>query len=83
MNTEDGDHKRARGVLEDAVKVDPDLGEPRYALAENYLRHGSIDLALTLLESSLRQRYVGAPEVYLAIGKRLEFAGQTNHSKLR
>ena len=75
--TADGDHDRARGVLEYAVRVDPDLGEPRYALAENYLRHGSSDSALRLLESSLRLRYVGAPEVYLAIGKRLEFAGRS------
>lgn len=75
--TEDGDYDRARVALEDAVKSDPDLGEPRYALAENYLRHGKSDSALTLLESSLRHRYVGAPEIYLAIGKRLEFSGRS------
>jgi tetratricopeptide (TPR) repeat protein len=74
--TEDGEPDRARAVLEDAVKIDPDLGEPRYALAENYLRHGKSDSALTMLESSLRRRYVGAPEIYLAIGKRLEFTGR-------
>jgi O-antigen ligase/tetratricopeptide (TPR) repeat protein len=75
--TEDGDHDRARVALEDAVKSDPDLGEPRYALAENYLRDGESDSALVLLESSLRHGYVGAPEIYLAIGKRLEFAGRS------
>lgn len=75
--TEDADPDRARMVLEDAVKVDPDLGEPRYALAENYLRDGKNDSALTLLESSLRHHYVGAPEIYLAIGKRLEFSGRS------
>jgi O-antigen ligase len=75
--TEDGEHDRARTALEDAVKSDPDLGEPRYALAENYLRYGKSDSALTLLESSLRRRYVGAPEIYLAIGKRLEFSGRS------
>jgi O-antigen ligase/tetratricopeptide (TPR) repeat protein len=74
--TEDGEPDRARAVLEDAVKIDPGLGEPRYALAENYLRHGKSDSALTMLESSLRRRYVGAPEIYLAIGKRLEFTGR-------
>jgi hypothetical protein len=30
-----------------------------------------------MLESSLRNRYVGAPEIYLAIGKRLEFSGRS------
>jgi len=74
--TEEADPDRARMVLEDAVKIDPELGEPRYALAENYLKDGKSDSALTLLESSLRHHYVGAPEVYLAIGKRLEFSGQ-------
>jgi O-antigen ligase len=75
--TEDGDRDRARVVLEEAVKSDPDLGEPRYALAENYLRDGKSDSALTMLESSLRHRYVGAPEIYLAIGKHLEFSGRS------
>jgi O-antigen ligase len=75
--TEDGDDDRARTVLEDAVKSDPNLGEPRYALAENYLRHGRSDSALASLESSLRHGYVGAPGVYLAVGKRLEFSGRS------
>jgi O-antigen ligase len=75
--TEEAEPDRARMVLEDAVKVDPDLGEPRYALAENYLRDGKNDSALTLLESSLRHGYFGAPEIYLAIGKRLEFSGRS------
>jgi tetratricopeptide (TPR) repeat protein len=75
--TEDGDHDRARVVLAEAVKSDPELGEPRYALAENYLKDGKSDSALTLLESSLRHRYVGAPEIYLAIGKHLEFSGRS------
>jgi O-antigen ligase len=75
--TEEADPDRARLVLEDAIKIDPDLGEPRYALAENYLRDGKHDSALTLLESSLRHHYVGAPEIYLAIGKRLEFSGRS------
>ncbi len=75
--TENDDPDRARIALEDAVRSDPDLGEPRYALAENYLRGGKSDSALALLESSLRHGYVGAPETYLAIGKRLEFSGRS------
>ena len=75
--TEDRDYDRSRAVLEDAVKIDPDLGEPRYALAENYLRYGKSDSAAAMLESSLRHGYVGAPEIYLAIGKRLEFSGRS------
>ena len=75
--TEDGDPARARVVLEDAVKVDPYLGEPRYALAQYYLRSGESDSALAMLESSLRRRYVGAPEIYLALGKHLEFSGRS------
>jgi O-antigen ligase len=75
--TEDRDYDGARVVLEDAVRSDPDLGEPRYALAENHLRYGASDSALALLESSLGHGYVGAPEIYLAIGKRLEFSGRS------
>jgi O-antigen ligase/tetratricopeptide (TPR) repeat protein len=75
--TENRDYDRARAVLEDAVSIDPNLGEPRYALAENYLRSGKSDSALAMLESSLRRRYVGAPEIYLAIGKHLEFSGRS------
>jgi tetratricopeptide (TPR) repeat protein len=75
--TANDDPDRARTALEDAVRSDPDLGEPRYALAENYLRGGKSDSALALLESSLRHGYVGAPETYLAIGKRLEFSGRS------
>jgi O-antigen ligase/tetratricopeptide (TPR) repeat protein len=74
---EDGEPGRARAVLEEAVKIDPDLGEPRYALAQNLLRSGQSDSALAMLESSLRHRYVGAPEIYLAIGKHLEFSGRS------
>ncbi len=77
LYTEDGDYDGARVVLEDAVRADPGLGEPRYALAENQLRYGASDSALALLESSLRHGYVGAPEIYLAIGKRLEFSGRS------
>jgi O-antigen ligase len=76
--TEDRDYDRARSVLEDAVLADPDLGEPRYALAENYLKYGKSDSALAMLESSLRHGYVGAPEIYLALGKRLEFSGRSS-----
>ena len=76
--TDDRDYDRARAALEDAVRVDPELGEPRYALAENYLRYGKSDSALALLESSLRRGYVGAPEIYLATGKRLEFSGRSS-----
>jgi tetratricopeptide (TPR) repeat protein len=76
--TEDRDYDRARSVLEAAVLADPDLGEPRYALAQNYLKYGMSDSALAMLESSLRHGYVGAPEIYLAIGKRLEFSGRSS-----
>ena len=76
--TDDSDYDHARATLEDAVRADPGLGEPRYALAENYLRHGVADSALSMLEASLRLGYVGAPEVYLAIGKRLEFSGRSS-----
>jgi O-antigen ligase len=73
-----GDHnyERAKAVLVEAIKADPDVGEPRYRLAEQYLRAGKSDSALSLVQSSLRRGYVGKPEVYLAIGKRMEFAGR-------
>ena len=71
------DYERALVVLSDAVKSDPRLGEPRYRLAEAYLGAGHGDSALAMLQSSLKLGYVGAPEIYLAVGKRLEFAGRS------
>jgi len=69
------DYERALVVLSDAVKSDPLLGEPRYRLAEALIGAGRGDSALALLQSSLRFGYVGAPETYLSMGKRLEFSG--------
>jgi O-antigen ligase len=74
---DDHDYARARAVLEEAIRTDPPLGEPRYRLAELYLRTGKSDSALAMLRSTLRHGYVGAPEIYLAIGKRLEFSGRS------
>jgi O-antigen ligase/tetratricopeptide (TPR) repeat protein len=74
---DDRDYARAQAVLEDAIRSDPPLGEPRYRLAELYLRTEKTDSALAMLQSSLRHGYVGAPEIYLAVGKRLEFAGRS------
>ena len=74
--TEAGDDERALVVLRDAVKIDPDLGEPRYGLALAYIGAGRSDSALAMLKSSLALGYVGAPETYLSMGKRLEFAGR-------
>jgi tetratricopeptide (TPR) repeat protein len=74
--SDEGEYANARTVLEAAMRVDPDLGEPRYGLAQNYLRVGKRDSALAMLEASLRRGYVGAPEIYLAIGKHLEFSGR-------
>ncbi len=71
------DYERALVVLNDAVKTDPRLGEPRYRLAEAYLGAGKSDSALAMLHSSLALGYVGAPETYLAMGKRLEFSGRS------
>ena len=71
------DFERALVVLSDAVKSDPLLGEPRYRLAEAYIGAGHGDSALAMLQSSLRLGYVGAPELYLAMGKRLEFSGRS------
>jgi O-antigen ligase/tetratricopeptide (TPR) repeat protein len=71
------DYERALVVLNDAVKSDPRLGEPRYRLAEAYIGAGRSDSALAMLHSSLALGYVGAPETYLSIGKRLEFSGRS------
>ena len=71
------DYERALVVLNDAVKTDPQLGEPRYQLAKAFLGAGQADSALTMLQSSLRLGYVGAPEIYLSMGKRLEFSGKS------
>jgi tetratricopeptide (TPR) repeat protein len=70
------DYERALVVLSDAVKSDPLLGEPRYRMAVAYIGVGQADSALAMLQSSLRLGYVGAPETYLSIGKRLEFSGR-------
>ena len=71
------DYERAIVVLTDAVKSDPQLGEPRYSLAQAYLGAGQSDSALASLKSSLRLGYVGVPETYLSMGKRLEFSGRS------
>ena len=72
----DDDYERAVVVLSDAVKTDPQLGEPRYRLAEAYMGAGQGDSALAMLQSSLKLGYVGPPEAYLSMGKRLEFSGR-------
>ena len=71
------DYERALVVLNDAVKSDPQLGEPRYRLAQAFIGAGKGDSALRMLQTSLRLGYVGAPETYLAMGKRLEFSGRS------
>ena len=73
----DRDYERAIVVLNDAVKTDPLLGESRYDLANAYLGAGKPDSALVMLQSSLRHGYVGSPDIYLAMGKRLEFSGRS------
>src|SRR5205814_9095653 len=70
------DYERAIVVLTDAVKSDPQLGEARYSLAQAYIGAGKSDSALAMLESALSLGYVGAPETYLSMGKRLEFSGR-------
>ncbi len=75
--TADHDYERAVVVLGDAVKSDPFVGEPRYMLAQAFVGAGKSDSALAMLQSSLRLGYVGAPEIYLSIGKRLEFSGRS------
>jgi O-antigen ligase len=77
LYTGNRDYERALVVLIDAVKSDPLLGEPRYRLAEAYIGAGHGDSALAMLQTSLRLGYVGAPEIYLSIGKRLEFSGRS------
>jgi O-antigen ligase len=72
------DYERALVVLSDAVKSDPQLGEPRYRLAEAYIGAGHGDSALAMLQSSLELGYVGAPALYLSVGKRLEFSGRNS-----
>jgi O-antigen ligase/tetratricopeptide (TPR) repeat protein len=72
------DYERALVVLSDAVKADPLVGEPRYRLAGAYLGAGRGDSALAMLQTSLSLGYVGAPETYLSVGKRLEFSGRSN-----
>jgi tetratricopeptide (TPR) repeat protein len=70
------DYERAIVVLSDAVKADPQLGAPRYSLAQAYIGAGQGDSALAMLESALTMGYVGEPDTYLAMGKRLEFSGR-------
>jgi len=74
------DYERAIVVLSDAVKSDPRLGEPRFRLAQAYIGAGRSDSALAMLQSSLGLGYVGAPETYLSIGKRLEFSGRSSQA---
>lgn len=74
------DYERAIVVLTDAVKSDPQLGEPRYRLAQAYIGAGQSDSALASLKSSLRLGYVGVPETYLSMGKRLEFSGRSTEA---
>lgn len=74
------DYERAIVVLTDAVKRDPQLGEPRYRLAQAYIGAGQSDSALASLKSSLRLGYVGVPETYLSMGKRLEFSGRSTEA---
>jgi O-antigen ligase/tetratricopeptide (TPR) repeat protein len=72
----ENDFERAIVVLNDAVKSDPMLGAPRYELAIAYQGARKSDSALIMLQSSLRHGYVGSPEIYLVMGKRLEFSGR-------
>jgi hypothetical protein len=63
-------------VLEEAVRADPQLGEPRFRLAMVYLGRNRTDSAALSMRKSLALGYIGPPEPYLAIGKRLEFSGR-------
>jgi O-antigen ligase len=74
------DYERAIVVLSDAVKSDPRLAEPHYRLAQAYIGAGQSDSALASLKRSLRLGYVGVPETYLSMGKRLEFSGRSTEA---
>ena len=74
------DTARAKSVLREAIEVDPRLGEPPYRLAVIELTEGATDSALALIQTSLSLGYVGAPEPYLALGKRLEFSGRATQA---
>jgi O-antigen ligase/tetratricopeptide (TPR) repeat protein len=74
------DYERAIVVLSDAVKNDPQLGEPHYRLAQAYMGAGQSDSALASLKRSLGLGYVGVPETYLSMGKRLEFSGRSTEA---
>lgn len=76
------DYERAIVVLSDAVKSIPQLGEPHYRLAKAYIGAGQSDSALASLRSSLRLGYVGVPDTYLSIGKRLEFSGRSTEAAM-
>jgi O-antigen ligase/tetratricopeptide (TPR) repeat protein len=73
----DHEFERVKQVLTSAITADPELGEPRYRMAQYYLHLGKTDSALSWLASSLDRGYVGTPDTYLAVGKRLEFAGRS------
>jgi O-antigen ligase/tetratricopeptide (TPR) repeat protein len=77
---DDREFQRAKQVLTSAVTVDSALGEPRYRMAQYYLHAGKTDSALSWLVSSLDRGYVGTPDTYLAVGKRLEFAGRSTRA---
>jgi tetratricopeptide (TPR) repeat protein len=74
------DTTQARAVLASAISADPMLGEPRFRLGTLYLALGKTDSAIALTRKSLALGYVGPPEAYLRIGKRLEFSGRASQA---
>ena len=76
------DTTQARAVLAAAIKADPILGEPRYRLGTLYLAMGKTDSALAMMRKSLALGYVGAPDAYLRVGKRLEFSGRASEAAM-
>jgi O-antigen ligase/tetratricopeptide (TPR) repeat protein len=72
------DTAQAKAVLAAAISVDPMLGEPRYRLGNLYLARGGTDSAIAMFRKSLALGYVGPPEAYLRLGKRLEFSGRAS-----